>query len=74
MRKIEHVDELRRGMVCRHHSGRVYTIVEITNHGARTDDFPLSVSYLGANGQSWSRKASEFVEKFTVLFDGTNLA
>lgn len=63
------------GMVCRHHSGRVYTVLAVTNDVPDPrPEFPVTVHYIGANGQHWSRPRSEFVEKFTVLFDGTNLS
>jgi hypothetical protein len=67
--------KVRPGIVCRHHSGRVYTVLAIANNVSNPrDGFPVTVQYLGANGQYWSRPLSEFAEKFTILFDGTNLA
>ncbi len=67
--------ELHRGMVCRHHSGRVYTVLHVTNDVSNPKpNFPVTVVYLGANGNMWSRRLDEFKEKFDVIFDGTNLA
>lgn len=60
-------------MVCRHHSGRIYTILEIANSSAPSDRFPKTVVYMGANGNIWAREESEFLEKFTVIFDGTQI-
>jgi hypothetical protein len=69
---------VRRGIVCRHHSGRVYTVLDVTNvdgvTGAPKETFPATVHYVGANGFTWSRPLSEFEQKFSVLFDGTQLA
>lgn len=62
------------GMVLRHHSGRVYTVLALSNTGAATERFPVRAEYVGANGARWSRDLSEFPGKFTVLFDGTTLA
>jgi len=63
------------GMIVRHHSGRVYSILLITNtNGGNLDRFPPTVVYRGANGHVWSRPAAEFDGRFTVLFDGTTLA
>jgi hypothetical protein len=67
--------ELKAGMVIRHHSGRVYSVLHIANtHGKDLSRFPATVVYRGANGHVWARPAAEFDGKFTVLFDGTNLA
>lgn len=65
-----------KGMVCRHHSGRVYTVLDLSNTYATVPDarFPVTVIYLGANGNVWSRPLIEFVQKFDVLYDGNNLA
>lgn len=66
--------KLKPGMVLRHHSGRVYTVVDIANEGSDKPEFPPMVYYIGANGQRWSRPLAEFEGRFTVLYDGTNLA
>lgn len=69
---------IRKGAVCRHHSGKVYTVLEIANtapsEAFRKPEFPPIVVYVGANGNVWARPYSEFIRKFTVLYDGTNLA
>lgn len=62
------------GMVCRHHSGRVYTVLDISNGTAPSDAFPLTVHYIGANGAKWSRPLKDFAQKFDVIFDGKNFA
>lgn len=63
------------GMVLRHHSGRVYTVIAVANHGSTNiDKFPLIVVYRGANGAVWARSYDQMKTKFTVLFDGNNLA
>lgn len=51
--------------VYRHHSGREYTVVLISNEKS-TDHakFPPTVSYQGFDGAVWSRPISEFNEKF----------
>ena len=69
-------DNLHPGLVCRHHSGKVYTVLALSNGDARSDDprFRYTVHYIGANGNQWSRPIEEFMQKFTILYDGTNLA
>ncbi len=43
--------ELKAGMVIRHHSGRVYSVLHIANtHGKDLSRFPATVVYRGANG------------------------
>lgn len=66
--------ELRRGNVLRHHSGRVYSVLALANTAHPSEKFPVAVVYQGANGEVWSRPLSEFDGKFTVLFDGSQLA
>lgn len=67
------IHEFKKGMVCRHHSGKVYTIIELTNTKRLSDAFPVTVVYMGTNGNMWSRPLSEFEEKFEVIYDGTQL-
>ncbi len=77
---------LREGLVCTHHSGRVYTVLFITNkvdvpnehfgkieHVKALRKFPETVVYIGANGKKWSRPLTEFIQKFTTLYNGTSL-
>lgn len=66
--------EIKKGGVYRHHSGRVYTVLDIANRAAPSAKFPPTVVYMGTNGNTWARPAGEFAEKFTALYDGTNLA
>lgn len=62
------------GMVLRHHSGRVYTVTGLTNTAHADPLRKPGAVLLGANGNLWSRDADTFEGKFTVLFDGANLA
>lgn len=64
--------EVRPGLVYRHHSGRVYTVIDVTNTSHPSEKFPPTVHYVGANGQRWSRPLDQFCEKFDVLYDGTS--
>lgn len=66
--------EFKAGMICRHHSGNVYTVLAIANLIAADKKFPVTVVYQGANGNIWCRDREQFKEKFTILFDGTNKA
>lgn len=67
--------QIKKGTICRHHKGNIYTILGVlNNHGPNDAKFPHMVHYLGANGLEWTRSSDEFVEKFTVIFDGTQKA
>ena len=61
-----------KGMVCRHHSGKVYTVLHVA-YGKRGRTQNKVVVYMGANGNVWVRPVSEFRDKFTMLFDGKNI-
>jgi hypothetical protein len=70
-------DQLHTGTVCRHHTGKVYTILHVyEDYGTQKpcEEVKTIVEYMGANGRLWTRPLPEFREKFDVLFDGTNLA
>lgn len=52
----------------RHHSGRVYIILMITNRDSTNPEkFPVTAVYQGQNGARWSRPVSAFImdDKFT---------
>lgn len=61
------------GMVCRHHSGKVYTVLHVARElrGAETS---LVVVYMGANGIVWVRPQRDFHNKFKIIYDGNNTA
>ncbi len=45
----------------RHHSGRTYVILMITNIGSKDPQkFPVTAVYQGENGMRWSRPADVF--------------
>jgi hypothetical protein len=67
--------KLHRGMVLRHRTGRVYTVIEVANVAHSMPNHPPEAVLLGANGNVWTRLLSDFgPEKFSVIFDGTNTA
>lgn len=47
----------------RHHSGRVYVILMMTNvEPGRQDEFPTTVCYQGPTGKRYSRALVEFMQ------------
>jgi hypothetical protein len=57
------------GQVCRHQSGGIYTVFDVTNTSHPSDKFVPTVYYIGAHGQRWSRPLVEFQDKFTLVGD-----
>lgn len=58
------------GNVIQHHSGMVYTVIETTTNKVG-DDWVVTVLYISAGGNRYTRIMSEMREKFTILYDGT---
>lgn len=49
------------GSTWKHRSGRVYTVLHVTNtQAADTNKFMVTVVYRGEDGNVWSRAASEW--------------
>ncbi len=49
-----------------HHSGRVYTVLMLTNKVGR-DDYPRTVVYADENGEKWSGPLSDCHRRMTPL-------
>lgn len=65
-------NEIRPGVVCRHHSGRVYDVMFIANDVPDPrPEFPVTVVYMGADGKVWARPLATFRKKFEVVYDGS---
>lgn len=64
---------VRKGLVVVHHETRdVYTVYDITNDDSDRPNFKPTVSYMRADGKTFSRELERFTEaSFTVLYDGT---
>lgn len=57
----------------RHHSGRVYTVLFLTNNegdGVK-DKYPVTVVYQGDNGKRWSGPLSDWHRRMTRI-EGDN--
>jgi len=65
----------KRGVVCRHHSGGVYTILHVANEAARhPDKNPPCVVYMGTNGCIWTQPLSEFRRENRPLYTANQFA
>lgn len=51
----------------KHHSGRVYTVLLITNTANTNPEYPVTVCYAGENGNTWSKTLKRFYETMTPL-------
>lgn len=55
-----------KGSVWRHHSGRLYRVLMLTNvAGEGEEPYPVTVVYEGTNGNVWSGKASDWHRRMT---------
>ena len=57
------------GSTWKHRSGRIYTVVFITNVGFINQKYPVTVVYRGENGNVWSRPLSDWDGSFTKIND-----
>lgn len=56
------------GTTWEHHSGRIYTVYDITNESTEyRDKYPLTISYIGQNGKRWSGPAWDWHRRMTPL-------
>jgi hypothetical protein len=66
-RQIEEVvSEPEPGSKWLHHSGRIYTVLFLTNLGGR-GDYPRTVVYEGENGQKWSGPLGDWHRRMSLL-------
>lgn len=68
---IHDEDKVKRGTVCVHKNGNVYTILNVKGFKSKSYE-RTHVKYIGANGKEWERPIDEFMESFSIIFDGTN--
>jgi hypothetical protein len=55
------------GELWRHHSGRLYKVLMLTNTAHDNPRFPVTVVYENTtNGTQWSRPLAGFNDKFTL--------
>jgi hypothetical protein len=56
------------GSLWRHHNGNEYTVVMITNlKSERLDEYPITVVYVGGNGNIWSRPLHRWHSSMTLV-------
>lgn len=56
------------GQRWRHHSGRVYTVLFLTNNegDGQRDKYPVTVVYEGENSRRWSGPLSDWHRRMTL--------
>lgn len=54
------------GSTWTHHSGRLYTVLFLTN-GLDRPDYPRTVVYVGVNGKLWSGPLSDWHRRMTKV-------
>lgn len=56
------------GSVWKHHSGRLYRVLMITNYATtKPEQYPVSVVYEGQNGFKWSGTLDDWHRRMTLL-------
>jgi hypothetical protein len=56
------------GSVWKHTNGGLYSVLMITNqHSQNPERYPVTVVYSGANGNTWSRAASDWHRSMTPV-------
>lgn len=51
------------GDTYKHHNGNEYTVLQIANTHAESEDYPITVVYQGKNGKVWSKTLDNFNNK-----------
>lgn len=58
------------GQTWKHHSGRMYQVLFLTNTENPSPKFPVAVVYQSVvNRNRWSRPLSEWHDKFELVYD-----
>jgi hypothetical protein len=55
------------GKQYKHYNGNVYTVLYLTNTSTLSEKYPISVVYMGQNGNVWSRLLSDWFSSFTKV-------
>lgn len=53
----------------KHSSGRIYSVITLTNLESTREDYPVTVVYQGESGTIWSRPYSDWHRSMTELLD-----
>lgn len=53
--------------VWRHHNGNEYLVLELANESERQEEYPRTVVYRGANGKTWAKTLTNFLDKMTLV-------
>jgi len=51
------------GSIYKHHNGNEYTVLQIANTHAESEDYPITVVYQGNNGKVWAKTLDNFNNK-----------
>ncbi len=64
------VEQVRPGLLARHHSGMVYVVLHIANASVpETDKFPHCVVYQNIQDKTiWTRPIKDWVQKFDAFY------
>ena len=60
-------DDPKSGSVWKHHSGRLYTVLFMTNIDEDDPKYPRTVVYVGANGKLWSGPLNDWYRRMELV-------
>ena len=60
------MDEVTVGSLWQHHSGIVYTVLHLANVANVNEKYPVSVVYIGQNGNVWVKTLENFLSKMML--------
>lgn len=55
------------GSKYQHINGNIYTVIALANANSMREDYPPTVVYQGANGLTWAKPLSKFINKMTLI-------
>ncbi|AAX84908.1 hypothetical protein [Xanthomonas phage Xp15] len=57
------------GTMWRHYNGKQYEVLAIANIASENPRYPVTVIYVGDNGNIWTRDASDWHRSMTLIED-----
>lgn len=56
-----------KGTKYKHRNGNIYEVLLIANENSDRAEYPITVVYVGANGNIWAKSLDNFLEKMTLV-------
>jgi hypothetical protein len=56
-----------KGTKYKHHNGNIYEVLLIANENSDRAEYPITVVYVGVNGNIWAKPLDNFLEKMSLV-------